>query len=418
MRTSTVKNHIRTSELVSYYGPRDEHESTTHGPVAMTEILERDNITVSPKVDGYRAPTSYKARKFFRSSDIDGSESMVLGSVAEFFHYNVDPTASYEWWWRLSGNLGAAERHSGVMSPDSHPSYNDTQHLRTKVLNNLRQEIFDAPMVLAELRSTSKMLGTNLVRLGGGLDLIKRRKPDDFAILLKGKLADGRNPTDRHLRSAAGTYLEWKYGWTPTIMDIQGACEGLDMSRKGSLFDNPPLLVARAKQKSRTFKTVQHSFRPMDGTTIRCPVGYYDEIEHKARLDYRVSGEGLRGLNRYGIGLGTVATMLWDRKPFSFVLDMVVPIADLLKAWSALAGVDCVGYSETYHHRRHVPAQSQVGVWLRGNAIGGINIQETEAFCFERYGAEQAPIPLPYVKNPINPGNMATVLSLFTQLRK
>lgn len=288
--------------------------------------------------------------------------------------------------------------------------------LRTKILGNVKDEIFDAAMVIAELQGTVNTVATGLYRIGRSMLAIAQRKKEAWYYLMHGKTRDGRRPTDKLLRESAGVLLEWKYGIGPVLMDVQGACKALDINENGGLFSNPPLLVSRAVI--------------MDEGEIESP-GYFEVMglkrDHnfkirtrstcKARLDYEITAEGLRGLNRYGLGLGSVATVAFDKTPFSFVLNMGFPIAELIKAWTALQGCNVKGYTETYHCEYTVlaggaPANTHDGLprhtWEQSGPYQS----------FIRSGSVTVPMPMPYVRNPIKTGNLATVLALFTQLRK
>jgi len=288
--------------------------------------------------------------------------------------------------------------------------------LRTKILGNVKDEIFDAAMVIAELQGSVNTVATGLYRIGRSMLAIAQRKPEAYHYLMHGRTRDNRRPTDKVLREAASTYLEWKYGVMPVVMDVQGACKALDINENGGLFSNPPLLVSRAEIRDEGEISSPGYFEVMglkrdQNFTIRT------RSTCKARLDYEIDAEGVRGLNRYGLGLGSVATLAFEMTPFSFVLNMGFPIAELIKAWTALQGCNVKGYTETYHCEYTVlaggaPANTSDGlphhVW-----------QQTGPYqSFIRSGSVTVPMPMPYVRNPIKSGNLATVLALFTQLRK
>lgn len=291
-------------------------------------------------------------------------------------------------------------------------------NVRMKVLNNIRDEVFDVAMVLAEMQGTVNTLSSNLLRVGRSLQAVKNRKPVHFDYLMHGRRPPnlrGRR-ADKFNREVAGTYLEWKYGIMPTIYDIQGACKGLDMNEKGSLFDNPPLLVARSSDQDT--ETVNWpTWANAYASTFRGFTSVRVTRAIKARCDFRVDGDGLRGLNRYGLGLGTVATVLYDKTPFSFVLNMAFPLAELIKAWTALAGVNVIGYCETSYIKKQPIKGSVSGVIYGVDEVAKLENFNT-GIAFNRVAYYSVPFPVPFVRNPIKTGNVATVLSLFTQLRK
>lgn len=410
IRTSNYVRTARNRWIVDIGRPTERVRSDTLRMSSGENGFNKPNtVRINKPVDGYRKPSSYNCPALSKAQfhcDIKIEPSTIYQGVQSMFFEG--------------GLVGEVDLRS--LSPVDH----NVNNVRMKLLNNVRAEVFDVAMVLAEISGTAETLGTNLLRLARSLDQVKLRKPDSFWYLLNGRRRDGRRPTDKFLRESAGAYLEWKYGIMPTVYDIQGACKALDMNEDGSLFDNPPLLVARAVDRSVTNRRsarVSYTLPGSGGTTADLAVSTTVVDELKARLDYRVSGEGLRALNRYGLGLGSIATVAFDKTPFSFVLNMAVPIAELIKAWSALAGVEVVGYSETRYrrvdlHRGRVRLKSPWWDNIQGNNIyADVQEQEKAYVDFARTAYATVPMPLPFVRNPVKLGNVQTVLSLFTQLR-
>lgn len=361
---------------------------------------------VNPKEpDGYRQPSNYQTQ-------LSGNPSVKveLGGV---YTYSSAQTGYRE------TNIQEGDAAGSIVGLNA--SELNANHVRTKVLNNARDEILDASMVLAELSGTVSTLTDNLGRVGRSMMALRRGRPKEFYYLLTGRLRDGRRPTDKFLRETASAYLEWKYGIMPTIYDIRGACEGLDLNANGKLFDNPPLLVARASHvETSDVNGVICRFRHYGGSQPQIPVIAQVERQLHARLDYTVTAEGLRGLNRYGVGLSSVATVGWELVPFSFVIDMALPIGQIIKAWSALEGCTVRSYCETQYRRYTVQAPETKyagGAYLNGEGTATLPRQVVGP-SFTRRAFRHPPMPVPYLKNPVKTGNLATVLALFTTLRR
>lgn len=383
------------------WGTKSEYRNSGSWQYGFTKP---DKPVINEPVDGYRKPSSYscpafgtpfvKASAFYSGPDGFGFGDELYVRDDTYLFVNV--------------------KDFGRKMP-SPPNVNN---LRMKVLNNVRQEVFDVAMVLAEMQGTTDVITNGMLRIARSMDAIKNRKPESYSYLLSGRRRDNRRPTDKFLRETAGIFLEWKYGITPTVLDIQGATKALDINENGGLFDNPPLLVARAVdvQNSSFDSTLEGPGTPSSYGGVPCTVDV--RIERKARLDYRVEGEGLRGLNRYGLGLGTIPTLLFERTPFSFVLNMALPLADLIKAWTALAGAKVVGYCETTHTSAKVRASSFAREWRYVDIPVAVTEIDTPWVNWERVAYPSVPMPLPFVRNPITTGNLATALALFTQLRK
>lgn len=352
-------------------------------------------------VNGYRAPSAYSVT----------SQSMLV--KAEFPPYKHDLRLSGGRLWEIQ----TTGRAAGWVTIPQLPSAS-ADEVWMKVRNKVKDETFDVAMVLAEIGSTANTISSNLMRVARSMDTLRRRKPYDFYYLMNGRYPRGVRKTDRRLRQTASTYLEWKYGIMPTIFDIEGGCDTIEELSQGSFFGAAPIISAKAKStKTGTFDLpVQCSVEYLQFNGI---ASYEYERGYFARIDYNVTTESLRGLSRFGIGLSTLATVAFERTPFSFVLNMAVPIADIIKSWDALAGVTVKGISLTDY------------TILRGGTVKGTAKHSAYGYTvpflagvtegkttFRRTIPRTVPIPMPFIRNPIKTGNLATVLALFTQMRK
>lgn len=397
------------------YPPRKDITEVETEDMACAMNLVVPNITRNAKQpDGYRKPSSYgmSVLTYFphlRSNPHSGSFLLpadVSPSKAVFKHAYFTETRT------LSGSTVVR-----VIPTQRSSTWALEQELRMKLLNNVKDEAFNAAMVLSEIGKTANTAANLLYRIGRSMDALRLRKRESFNWLMHGKMgADNRRPTDKFLRETAGLFLEWKYGIMPSIYDLEGITKSLDVAKDGSLFSRPPLMVARANVKRRETVSClldfEQGLRDVSGHT--CDV----ETSITGRADFTVSGEGMRTLSEYGIGLTTVATIAYDRTPFSFVANMVVPMAELISAWGALAGVTVRGYTETTYDK-YVFSQNSVNThssWLGGTAK--INIGAGSSSIFTRSGSSSIPMPMPFIRNPVRVGNAATVLALFTQLRR
>lgn len=396
-----------TAEYVETYDSSGAVSNTGSKTESIWFTKPNEVLINPPESDGYRAPSRYAASVM---------PIVLLASLEGGTKY---PNWPEPIGMTLTGT-SCLTLNSGNIPNLSYFGFNKTQELRMKILNNIQDEVFDAAMVLAEMQSTVAT-GVNLLhRLGRSLAAFKTKNPRSFYYLLNGKTFDKKRPTQRFLKQTAAEYLQWKYGIMPTMFDIQGVTEALDLNAEGTLFRNPPLLVARAniKQPVSTDVVFSDGWRNFTGTVN-------SQLEYKARCDYSVSAEGLRALNRYGLGLTSVATVMWDKTPFTFVLDMAMPIAQIIKAWGALAGVDVRGYSETMYVGHDIPSFTRTNESVTSpgqideyRQIASITAEGGKFFEMSRSAYDKPPMPLPFVRNPIKTGNLATVIALFTQLRK
>lgn len=285
-----------------------------------------------------------------------------------------------------------------------------------ELLNKVRNEMLDVAMVLAEIKGPADIISNGLLRVGRTMENIGRKNPHSYSYLLSGRRLDNRRPTDKFLRETAGLFLEWKYGIMPTVYDIEAASAALDATNEGSLFDHPPLMTHRVSKVEESEVSHPCSFIEASGSGTSVEIPVKRKHQRHARIDYMISGEGLHGLNRFGLGLSSIATVAYDKTPFSFVLNMGFPLAELIKAWTALAGVDVVGYCETDYFKAEVDRGSRT---MRVRDIDVTYEWEPVVVTdWKRTAYNSPPMPMPHVRNPISIGNLQTVLALFTQLRK
>lgn len=390
-------SYINQTTYTPYGGEPMSFNSTVQ--TSMTDSFTKADLVVNERQhDGFRQPSDYYGQR----------DWFAFTATVTQPRY-ADPVAFGVWEYGKFGDIACRVRPADAISVQE-VERRLRDPLRTKILINIKDEVLDVAMVLAEMQGTCDVITNGLYKIARTMDAVRARKPESFYYLMNGRRRDARRPTDKFLRETAKTYLEWKYGVMPTIMDVQGASRALDINEEGSLFDNPALMVARANLQEELTEEVSVFNQDWPNATadIRC------RVMASARADYSVNAEGIRGLSRYGIGLGTVATIAFERTPFSFVLNMAFPLAELIKAWTSLSGgVDVRGYSETFAVEYTVLA----GRYPFEN--GGFLTWPAGSTClsFKRNGSGSIPMPLPFVRNPLKAGNLATALALFTQLR-
>lgn len=399
----TDSKHTRLTSVQQVVG-RDDY--TLHADSSYVVGFNKpDKAVINPKQhDGYRSPSPYSCPGI---AFLNGRQTSENRFPRPYTINGSGQSSSTTRWTHTGSGVGNVRLTLAPLSVDA---------LRTKLLNNVRNEVLDVAMVLAEMQGTTDTIMNGLMRIARTMDAFKKGNPHHYSYLLSGRRKDNRRPTDKFLRESSGLFLEWKYGIMPTVYDVQGACKALDMNEDGSLWNNPPLLVARAVTTDRSVQESDITIGTVMSGVVR-KASHEVTRQSSARLDYSIRGEGIRGLNRYGLGLSTIPTLLFEKTPFSFVLNMAFPLADLIKAWTALAGVDVRGYCETHYTSvRFLPSSGTIPT----NGFSSSYKLEPQAdyITWFRTAHATVPMPMPFVRNPIKASNAATVLALFTQLRR
>jgi len=137
----------------------------------------------------------------------------------------------------------------------------------------------------------------------------------------------GRNPRE----AVASAWLEYKYGWTPFVLDVHNAFELL------SELENQP-----SKKVGRVTSRLEHTYREVsdspDGLTIVAGlrVGGTMHVSHRlsSRAVWRFSiNENANLIGK--LGLSNPLSVGWELVPLSFVADWFLPIGDYLAALDA-----------------------------------------------------------------------------------
>lgn len=159
------------------------------------------------------------------------------------------------------------------------------------------------------MRSLARIPGQNIDR--SHLTRWDRRKArwewnDDAATLRKALVAG----------DVSGVWLAAQYGWLPLISDVQDALQALTVLGK---YKRSVEVLGTAKSKPRSFDG-----RP-DGASLSVPVKLEDE-----RVTNSITLLEQLGLLRQ-LGLDNLATIVWERIPFSFVVDWFIPVGNYLE---------------------------------------------------------------------------------------
>jgi hypothetical protein len=291
-----------------------------------------------------------------------------------------------------------------VISTTSEDIVNSIFKAQTKALLDLADEKANMGENLAQAMQTANMFfsaGSDLLRVAVALKHgnLKNILAAGNATSLRKAARSGSIP-----RRAANRWLEYWYGWRPLALDTIGLFELLQEHLK------PALLVHGEGKDSVSYKpgsferAAPTGFDPM--IRVDEQAGYRIKVGLTGRLDDQYS----RNMNR--IGFINPAGLAWDLIPFSFVVDWVYPIGDVLHALSASAGLRFVGGYSSQVAWRHATFQHTGPSAGSPPASGRIY-----GFAHKRRVYESFPTPFPYFKSPFTGlPRYATAMALFTQL--
>jgi hypothetical protein len=188
----------------------------------------------------------------------------------------------------------------------------DTYKLLAKLLTEVKSSSFNVGVALAEVDKFSTGVISTVKTLGfGAADLASGR----FASFARrfGASPPSKGMT-RKLQTSdfSGRFLEMRYAWTPAIQDAFSAAKAFEAISNGP----------RKKQFH-----VSHRQRQKDSLDSTWTKSIW-ELEAKRSITYEAYEE--LGFLRQ-MGLGNPASILWERIPYSFVIDWFLPIGNYLE---------------------------------------------------------------------------------------
>ena len=212
---------------------------------------------------------------------------------------------------------------------------NDELALLSKLNEKIRGHDFNAAVAAAELPealasvkslATSVLLAYRYTRYGRY----------DLALRALGQFSRERVSAMKKLHSTdiSGAWLSMQYGWLPLIKDIYAAMQAVEV-----LTAQPRDVVFR-ETKKKVFKNYNVSSSPPSYTILAD--GYFIR-SYKVVLKERVS------LAR-SLGLLNPAAVVWEKVPYSFVVDWFIPIGNYLDNVGFWTGLDGT-YVATSHGR-------------------------------------------------------------------
>ena len=187
------------------------------------------------------------------------------------------------------------------------------------------------------------------------------------------------------------TWLEVQYGWNPLLQDIAGSLAHLRRPSRPPTFN----VVGRATG----FDEIVRPFFTGRADVQAAYTSFYRE-DAIVSLWYTVSVPWLATLN--SLGLINPAAIVWEKVPYSFVIDWALPIGSWLNALTADVGYSFLSGSLSRIKKLERISDTKV-ITSRGvKLLGGPGVITGTHFRFERSCYNSSPVPGIYVKNPLS----------------
>lgn len=203
---------------------------------------------------------------------------------------------------------------------------NDELSLLSKLADEIRGHSFNAAIFAAEGKQSLETVVNTTRAVFGIVKAVKSR--DYQAVLRSLARVTGQSPPKQLKRSLktkdlSGAWLSIQYGWKPLLNDIFEAMKYVE-----SLTASPRSLIYRATKtvNSTWDDRSSSSFNHLFATGTRT-------VKYKVVLREKIS-------QTRSLGLLNPASVVWEKVPFSFVVDWFIPIGPYLDNVSLFSGLD------------------------------------------------------------------------------
>lgn len=304
--------------------------------------------------------------------------------------------------WQGQPALGNQRILGPFVAPDGTPNgipINSLNRLNTELLNRIGSRKASYGEAIAEGQKTARHLAGTFSQLAHAALAAKRK---DFRGVAKalGLRSGGRNP--------AKSWLEYQYAWRPLIGDIFATA---------TLFQDGLRKRNQLMRTARVLKDYHTQSSPNHASQYRA--GGNSSVRYTGVCFYRINDSSLATMSE--IGLINPLEVAWAVMPYSFVIDWMIPIGNLLEAMTAAVGCDFVdGYygvksQSSYWTEPYISP----GVWWSDPGTYRVSMRtETLSEGYARTKMTSFPMPGLYVKNPFSLSHVTSALALLTQLRR
>lgn len=268
----------------------------------------------------------------------------------------------------------------------------------TKALKALLDQKVNFGVAFAEAKETADLVESVLKRVTKTVNTFRGKHHP--RLWEQVKVQEGR-----HRGRVPKAWLEVQYGWRPMMQDVQGALDQLSKDTQARPFHASCIGRASVDTPIKWRKTSNITgdvYIPVTGKiSQRCFV----------RLDYLLSNPYLASLSQ--LGLLNPAEIVWERLPYSFVVDWFLPIGGWLSSLGAATGWDFLSGSRSFVRKVN---ESGSGYAVSENPAitvqGGGNFNWSYT-SMERRVYLDSPLPhFPGLKNPFSAQHVGNAFAL------
>lgn len=342
--------------------------------------LSRNDIVSNPfGVGGWREPSPYTV---FQNSLIN--KNGYFKWIREGPSWLGSPTSSLTW----DGTVPIPVPWNLGFIP---PSPLDSRELINKALLDLQDQRVNVGVAVAQLSQSVDGIAERLRKLAEAYRHGRKGNWNAVARTLGVKRT-------RRGKKQASDWLEFQYGWMPILVDIEGLYDEVRRDTR--------LQYWRLRGMARSYK--EERLQGPSGDPIWDGCKLYQDVtyEYRARVSLHYEVHNPLLLVAAATGLTSASQIAWELIPFSFVVDWLLPVGDMLSALSADEGLTFLGGTSTMTVRAKWRSDISAGepfTDLQGWTVTPLGSGQSryEAFQMIRTVFKTAPsAQLPRFKNP------------------
>lgn len=310
------------TELRGYYRDRDQ---------ARYNLVQGQESAVAK---GFLLPTTYGAYTGYVRS--------------ERFHYEALNMPGSFPYGRVFGNSAPNSERDGVwqalddtgidtpVAPRAKHTRAQSITVRAECLAKVSDSDFNLGLALAEARQTGDLVAQSTITVLSVYKAVRKRQYKKALALLGIRGKRKRELLNSLSGTASSAWLQLSFGWLPLIADIYGAIETLTKSWN---FKSPILSATRTRTFDNTGLVTLGSGQWLAEGKL--------ETKLTVKLFYTIEDRLLYVMN--SLGLLNPLTIVWEKVPYSFVIDWFVPVGTFLSNLTGLVGCQYVSGYESIH---------------------------------------------------------------------
>jgi hypothetical protein len=273
----------------------------------------------------------------------------------------------------------------------------------SKAFAKLKNEQANFSVMFAERKETAELFSNAATDIAKAVKKFRNGFPKDWGNVIK-------NEGTANWRKVPHRWLELQYGWNPLMADVNGACQALShRERDGDGYH----AHVKGNQKHTEISKSRWDFGFGAGGLLYQDITYLHTFESTVRLWYNLDNPSLASFA--SLGLTNPLELVWERIPYSFVVDWFLPVG----GWLSTLDAD---FGWTFRASCSTAFSRVKGLGVPGSNTNGTFYETTnnsspfrmDAFRFYRTTGGPPGVGLPHFKNPFSSTHIANALSLLT----